>query len=99
MSEQITITVSLEQAEALIEAATCMGIAADGNLKDLLSAFTPDTEPDSGEANRYRLEQARLAFEATTQLRVEVDHAYKRDPQLQDMLHALKMRRKYGADA
>jgi hypothetical protein len=99
MSEQITITVSLEQAEAMIDAATCLATAADGNLSDLLHAFTPDSAPDSAASNHYKLEQARHALEGVAELRAGVAGAYKRDPELQDMLHAFKMRRKYGPAA
>lgn len=94
MSEQITITVSLEQAEATIDAANCLDVAARGQVAEFHQAYVPSDGPDAAEANRYLLAMSRRAQEVAEMLRPEVKEAYKRDPLHQQMLHALKMYRK-----
>lgn len=94
MSEQITITVSLEQAEALIDAANCLDTAARGNVAELHQAYVSSDGPDMAEANRYLLVMGRRAQEAAYMLRSEVNKIYKSDPIHQQMIHALKMYRK-----
>lgn len=98
MSDQITITVSLAQAEALVEAANCTSLAAEGDLRSLIKCFTPAGITIAREADRMIVGQAELAQEVARMLHHEIDNAYKRDPEMQSFLHRFKMLRKRGLD-
>lgn len=97
MSEQITISVSVAQAYALVDAITCLQLAADGDVSTLTQQFMPG--PDSadpsleGDACRYAVTE--LAFQVFDVLKPEIDAANARDPDLQEFLHRVKMLRKY----
>jgi hypothetical protein len=99
MSEYITITVSLEQASALIDAAKCASLAAEGHLDDVIKCFTPAGISLSRESDRFIREQAELAQEAADKLRPEIIKARSREPNLQDFLHRVRMLRKRGLDS
>jgi hypothetical protein len=94
--EQITITVSLEQAEAIVSAANCVHLCAEGHVAQLAGTWVPTGAPDSAEADRYIVAQAELADEVAQLLQPEIDAAYKRDPIMQQLLHSFKMMRKHG---
>jgi hypothetical protein len=96
--EQITITVSLEQAEAIVSAANCTYLCAQAELTQLAGTWVPTSGPDSESANGYITYQAELADQVAQMLQPEIDDAYKRDPTMQQLLHALKMHRKHGMD-
>lgn len=97
MGEQITITVSLEQAEAVVDAVTCMTLAAEGDVRALTEAFTPDPAAVDTSQNRpYLDEKSALAGQVADMLAPEIIGAYRRDPGMQDFLHRMKMLRKYG---
>jgi hypothetical protein len=99
MGELITITVPLEQAEALVDATNCLSLAAEGKLDILNEAYAPENSPDSGPADAWRLRQAELASEAAHMMRPQIDDAYKRNPDVQEFLHRMKMHRKHGRPA
>jgi hypothetical protein len=91
--EQITITVSLRQAEAIVDAIVCAAVCASGDLSDLEN-WVPKDEPDSDESDESIRKIAALANEVATMLEREIEDAYKRDPDFQQMMHTLKMVRK-----
>jgi hypothetical protein len=82
MSETIKVEMTIEQAEAVVNAINCLHYAAEGDEENVRYA--------------YLLEVAECAQVIADQLRPQVDGAYKRNPRFQDMLHAFKMYRKYG---
>lgn len=94
--ETVTITIPLEQAEALVSAATCLSVAASGDIATLVSVYTPEKTTAAREADHYRDYIASLAIMAAAVLRVAIDAADKRNPELQDFLHRVKMYRKHG---
>jgi hypothetical protein len=98
MSEKVTVTLTLEQAEALVDAATCLAVAADRDIADLISIYTPARGPETAASDRYKVNQANLAQSGAQLLRKELDGVYARDPELQDLLHRFKMHRKYEGD-
>jgi hypothetical protein len=96
MSEQITITITIRQAEAIVDAANCAKVCAGGELTELFGTWIPKGEPDTVEADRYIRAQADIAREVVDLLEPEIEDAYKRDPDFQQAMHALKMMRKHG---
>lgn len=96
MSEQITITISLEQAEAIVDAANCMDLAAEEKLSDICRAYMPEGTTVSQAKDDYVRKVSELAQEVADMLRPEIDGANRRDPELQDVIHRVKMFRKYG---
>jgi hypothetical protein len=98
MSEQITITLSLRQAEAIVDAANCAAVCADGELTELFGTWIPKGEPDTEEADRHIREHAACAREVADMLEPEVEDAYKRDPTFQQAMHTLKMLRKHDPE-
>jgi hypothetical protein len=98
MDELITITVPLEQAEALVDATNCLSVAAEGDT-ELLKVYMPEGTPEAKESDRYRRHEAELAQTAAQVLHRKIDDAYKRNPEVQEMWHLFKMWRKYGSTA
>lgn len=92
--ETVTVTLTLEQAEALVNAATCLSVAADGDIADLINIYTPGKTPDARDADTYKTHIAFLAIMAGAVLREAIEAADKRNPELQDFLHQIKMMRK-----
>lgn len=95
-AERLTVVLTLEQAEALIDAATCLAVAADNDIADLINVYTPQRGAETTEADRYKTDQANIALSAAQLLRKLVDDVYKRDPAHQDFLHRLKINRRRG---
>lgn len=100
MSEQITVTLTLGQAEAVLDAVTCMTLAAEGDVCMLTAAFMPHPSVVDSSDNRltYLSGMVALAGEVADMLGPEIISAYRRDPELQDFLHRVKMLRKYGTN-
>jgi hypothetical protein len=98
MSEQITITISVDQAEAVIDAINAMELLAEDKLPDIMSAYVPKKGPDDGASDRHLLLLAGLAQEVADMLRPEVEGAMRRDPEAQDIIHRIKMFRKYNGE-
>jgi hypothetical protein len=98
MRPTITITLTYDQAQALVDAANCLADATEGNLAALTEVWLPHRhlDPDYAEADRWAHEQGVLAQAAAALLRPELDSALARDPRSQDLLHNLKMYRKHG---
>lgn len=92
--DDIKITLTYAQADALVLAACCFADCAEGNLASVLDTWMPTHGPDQGAANEMQIHEARLALEGADVLRPELDSARKRDPEIQDALHRLKMFRK-----
>jgi hypothetical protein len=91
MSEQITITLSLEQAEAVVDAITCLTLAARGELDIVTATYAPD-----GKTDDYRRSIADTALEVSATLQDEIVDAYRRNPDFQELLHRIKMHGKHG---
>jgi hypothetical protein len=96
MSERITITIDADVADAIVHAANCFSDCCEGNIESVMETWMPHDGPDQGAANAMLLEQSHLAQEGAQILREELDGVHKRDPQVQMVLHHLKMFRKYG---
>lgn len=96
--ERITLEVTITQAQALVDAANCVADVFEGNVEALVEIWLPKSGPDQGAANQMGLDVARHAQDVAAILRVGIDGARKRNPELQDLLHRAKMFRKYHGD-
>lgn len=96
MPETIIIRLTVDQAEAVIDACNCASVAADGDVEGLRGAFMPSDAPEMGSANAMIARTAERAQEVAAMLRPEVEDSYKRNPEVQELLHRFKMARKYG---
>lgn len=95
-TQRITVEMTIAQAEAVVDAINCAALAAQGELDSLFDCFVPKDGPDMDAANRMLLDAVERADEVADVIRPEIEGVYKRNPRVQDLLHHVKMMRKYG---
>jgi hypothetical protein len=59
----ILLMLSYEQATAIRDAVTCLGLAVDGELEAIGETYAKSDGPDMGAANHWADDQVRLAYE------------------------------------
>lgn len=96
MPEMVRLELTPAQAEALTDAANCLSAAAEGDLALIMNVYMPEATPLSGAADRFRLTLARHAQDVAQMVRAQLDDINKRDPDLQEAMHAFKMALKRG---
>jgi hypothetical protein len=95
VSRIVRLYVPEEVAETLLDAINCFHACQHGRREEVEEAWLlEDDKTDTG--GSFIAAADRLDASVGVALRRELKHLHASDPQLQDLLHRVKMMRKYG---